>query len=131
MAEAANAGRRSSTGSVCSESSGVLEPPDSEDEEHESGDESVDTDSAVVEPDEVQCDNLTLKESSKKAGKWFLYHHELQDSRWLKRTPSEISDSCTGFALGNYEGVMYVFPKNSKLMMKDLKPLCETVMPLI
>ena len=103
-----------------------MEPQDTDDEEEES-----DELDAVVEPNEVQCDNLTLRESSKKAGKWFLYHHELQDSRWLKRAPSEISDSCTGFALGNYEGVMYVFPKNSKLMMKDLKPLCETVMPLI
>ena len=96
----------------------MLEPPDSDDEETEAEE--------IQMPADYTSSVATLKEASKKPGKFFLWHSELKDSRWLKYTCQDVGPNCKEFKLGCLEGVEFVYPVDSTKTASQLREFSQT-----
>lgn len=68
-----------------------------------------DGDVAEVPPAEYQSKNVVLKQSKSTPGRFFLWHHDMQISKWHKYKLSDI-EGAVDFAIGEYEGAEFVYP---------------------
>ena len=135
---AAPAAEASGTESEHSEAGSVVASVAAEQEYPEPEDDD-DDDDGVPEPDDDEptdddlppledyvSENVVLKVSAKKPGRYYVHHLQMGKSKYLDYSLSDI-EGATDFKVGVHNGIEYIYPVVPGGDPEALQPYCQTV----